>query len=214
MSAEGSFVPAVGAKSFGVGANTSISEASRTFANKVVTTQTASLRLEQNISFSAMDVSNSDIYLLNNQTIEFIAGMMVQNVVKTVLESDMLSSQKSKWISENTASAEGVTFDFMGALLAPLVVVVCLGLFAVTGGPMVLKKLASKHLLLFAALVLVGSIVGMVVSSNIGGYIASGVGISVALYLFYLVWKLKTGSRADAKGTPHTDTQGTFIDVR
>jgi hypothetical protein len=190
MSAEGLMAPSVGSKVYGANASSSIAEANRTVCNTVVTDQLVALRSGQDITLTAGDVRNSEIFLENRSSVDLIAGMMVQNVVKQIMESDIMASQKAAWRSDNKAASTGLTFDFMSMLLAPLIGVLCIGLFFIVGGPVLLSRLASKYLVLFAALVLAGSIVGMVLSHNIGGYAISGLGIGVAMYLGYMAWRM------------------------
>jgi hypothetical protein len=192
ISSEGLFAPQVGAKVYGVGGSASIAEASRTFANKVVTEQMASLRVDQSIRFRAGDILRSTVNVINDGSIDTVAGLMVTNVVKAVMDSEMLAAQKASWRSKNSAASKGATFDFMGMLLAPLIAVLVVGLFFLVGGPALLHRLATKYTMMFAVVVLVGSIVGMVISDSIGGYAASGIGIGLSLYLFFLVWKSYT----------------------
>ena len=208
MTAEGAFAPTVSSKVFGANATTSISEANRQFCNTVVTDQLASIRKNQTIRFTAKDITDSVVTIANESSVEFLAGMMVQNVVKQVMESSHMSDLKAKWKIDNSAASKGLSFDFMGMLLAPLLVVGCIGLFFVVGGPMLLKKFASKYLVLFATAVLVGSVVGMILSSSIGGYAASGLGIACSLYLYFVAWKaFRAGALpTDDKQLPMADS--------
>ena len=200
MSSEGLFVPSVGAKTFGVGASTSVAESSKTFANEVVTKQMAILRMDQEINFSAGNVLRSDIKLTNEIAIEAIAGMMVDAAFKTALDSTMTAELKSKITAVNTASSKGLSFDFLGMLLYP-----CLVLVGLVLSVFMVKRLASKYVLLFAVLLLAGSIAGIVLSDDIGVYICGGIGIATALYLFYLAWSRRRKGPSPSPPTPVVD---------
>ena len=199
MTAKGAFAPSVGAKVVGTSKQQSVSEQARSVINRVITDQLVELDQGTDIRLRVGgSIIGSTITQDAEVSLDLVAGMMVERVIDSHLSSDYMSSIRDEWKSTNKAATEGLSFDFFGTLLAPLIAAGVAGLFLVLGGPTALVRLGGRYLLLSATVVLLGSVVGLAVSataSNTGGIVASAIGLLLGLYLLYKWWTLRSKER-------------------
>lgn len=194
MSAEGLFAPAVSATAAGTISQRTMNEAARSVSNNVITQQLATLRNNTELYIDAADITDSTVLQTADITSEIIAGMIVRNVVETQFKSDLFAKTLADWKSENTTDAEGVSFDWMGLLLAPVLAVVAGGLFLFLGGPAILMRTltTTRSRVVVIGTVIAAALIGHIlclIYNNIGGAIACGIALAMGIYMAYRYWK-------------------------
>ena len=194
MSAEGLFAPAVGATAAGTIAQRTMNENARTVSNNVVTQQLASLKSGVDLVINAKDIIDSTVLQDVVIDTEILAGIMVRNVVEAQFESKFFAETLADWKSENTADSEGVSFDWMGLLLAPVLAVVAGGLFLFLGGPAFLMRTltTTRSRVSVIGTVIAAALIGHIlclIYGSVGGAIACGIVLVLGLFMAYKYWK-------------------------
>jgi hypothetical protein len=136
------------------------------------------------------DIINSRVLVNSDLDISLICGLMVENTLRQHLSSSYMSENINRWKTTNSAESKGLTFDFLGLLLLPLLIVGGVMLFLMLGGPnFILRRMGKKSLMGLGVLLAVGGIVGLVFSVlngvHIGGLIASIACVLAGGYIVY-----------------------------
>ena len=194
LSAEGLFAPAVSATASGTISQRNMNEAARAVSNNVITQQLASLKNNVDLVINAKDITDSTVTQDIVVDSELLAGMMVRTVVENQLESKFFAETLADWKSENTADSEGVSFDWMGLLLAPVLAVVAGGLFLFLGGPAFLMRTltTTRSRVAVIGTVIAAALIGHIlclIYGSVGGAIACGIVLVLGLFMAYKYWK-------------------------
>jgi hypothetical protein len=188
---EGLFAPEVSAKGGSASTSQTVSEQARKIVNDVVNEQLTSLKANQTTSLDVgKDIINSRVLVSSDLDISLICGLMVENSLRQHLSSSYMSENLNRWKTTNSAESKGLTFDFLGLLLLPLLIVGGVILFLMLGGPaFILRRMGKKSLMGLGVLLAVGGIVGLVFSVlngvHIGGLIASIACVLAGGYIVY-----------------------------
>lgn len=194
LSAEGLFAPAVSATASGTISQRNMNEAARKVSNDVITEQLASLKNKVDLVINAKDITDSTVTQETVIDSELLAGMMVRTVVENQLEGKFFAETLADWKSENTADSEGVSFDWMGLLLAPVLAVVAGGLFLFLGGPAFLMRTltTTRSRVAVIGTVIAAALIGHIlclIYDSVGGAIACGIVLVLGLFMAYKYWK-------------------------